>query len=810
MTAMAPRTPRPPWRTTALVLVGVALVGVFAAREAAQRRALRRTLPVVEGRLSVPGLDASLTILRDGHGVPHVLAASRRDAWFGLGFAQAQDRLAQLVYLVRAARGRTAEVIGTDGVAADRWSRTLGFGRLADSRVQRLDPDTRAVLDAYAAGVSAWIEEVRARRAAPPLPLAHLDVLPEPWQPADSLAVAKLVAWQLDGSVEATLVLSDLIEKLGGFGARPFFPRETARELGPGAPDFEARREGVRDPVRALLGLAGRNVGSSAWLVAGGESESGAPLVAGDLHLAPTAPSLFYEAHLAAPGFEVAGAGVVGVPGFWSGHNEHVAWAATHARAVTTDLYVETIDAERGRYAAENGMRPLSVREERIVVRGGAEVVVPVRETHHGPLLEGLLPGERPALAAAWAGAQPGDGVASLIGVAEARDAGEARAALAAHQEPALFFVYADAAGRGGRQLAGWLPERNMPTGLVPVPGRSPWYDWRGRVAFEALPHAPLGATGFVVAADAPFPETESIEWWWRSGERAARVDALLREAAQAGPIDASVLAGILADQRSAVAPARVRALLDLAGPIDSLPPEARTVARLLAGWDGTSHADDIGAAAWHVLLTAVLDASLAEPLGRDLMARYLSQRGVGLESLLDRLVETALAPPPGGETLLPLDRLQRAVKEALRRTGLTLRVELGPRTESWRWGALHPLRFAPFGWPASAWRDAEERSWPYGGDGVTIAVGEYDPAAPFDVSVASTYRWIVDLATPEIALSALAPGAPEHPSDPLRTEGVERWLAGRPGVLATHRFLVEDGARARLVLIPAHAGAPP
>lgn len=808
MTVLGPRTP--PWRTTAAVLIGVALVGVLAAREAAQRRALRRTLPTVEGRLTVRGLDAPLTILRDGHGVPHVLAASQRDAWFGLGFAQAQDRLAQLVYLVRAARGRTAEVVGPEGVVADRWSRTLGFGRLADVRAERVDADTRRVLDAFAAGVSAWIEEVRTRRAALPLPLAHLGVVPEPWQPADSLAVAKLVAWQFDGSVDATLVLSDLIERLGGFGARPFFPRETARELGPGAPDFEAQREGVRDPLRRLLGLAGRNVGSSAWLVASGEAESGAPLVAGDLHLAPMAPSLFYEAHLSAPGFEAAGAGVAGVPGFWSGHNEHVAWAATHARAVATDLYVETLDTAGARYAAGSGMLPLAVREERIAVRGGAEVVVSVRETHHGPLLDGLLPGDRPALAAAWGGAQPGDGVASLLGVVSARDASALRTALSAHQEPVLAFVYADAAGRGGRQVAGWLPERNMPTGLVPVPGRSPWYDWRGRVPFEALPYAPLGHTGFVVAADAPFPEAVSIEWWWRSGERAARIDALLHEVALEGRIDASALAGILADQRSAGAPARVRALLDLAGPIDTLPPEARTVAHLLESWDGTSDADDIGAAAWHVLLVAVLDAALAEPLGRDLMERYLSLRGVGAEALLDRLVETALAPPPGSETLLALDPLRSAVQQALRRTGLTLRVELGPRTESWRWGALHRLRFNPFGWPAEAWRDANPRSWPYGGDAVTVAVGEYDPAAPFDVSVASTYRWIVDLATPEIALSALVPGAPEHPSDPLRFDGVDRWLAGRPGVLATHRFLVEDGARARLLLVPEHAVTTP
>jgi hypothetical protein len=113
-------------------------------------------------------------------------------------------------------------------------------------------------------------------------------------------------------------------------------------------------------------------------------------------------------------------------------------------------------------------------------------------------------------------------------------------------------------------------------------------------------------------------------------------------------------------------------------------------------------------------------------------------------------------------------------------------------------------LHFEPFGWPERAWPGvADEPSWPYGGDGVTVAVGEYDTASPYAVRVVSAYRLLVELASPGIALSALVPGATEHATDPLRMEGVERWLAGRPGVLATHRFLVEDGARARLVLEP-------
>jgi len=835
---------RRPWLALGVAALLLVLGGVLVARSFGVQRTLHRALPVVDGRIAVRGLDAELAILRDGHGVPHVWAKSERDAWFGLGFAQAQDRLAQLSFLVRAARGRTAEVLGPEALDADRLARTLGFGRLGDAQLLRLDAATRRALDAHAAGISAWIEEVNSGRAVTPVPLARLGVPLEAWSAADSLAIAKLVAWGLDGSLDATLVLSDLIEKLGGFGARPFFPPEAAREMTPRPPDFAAHSKespftvfgsgrfprperdheawfgsgrfprperdhelalrSWRDPLRAALGVAGRSVGSSAWVVASGDAEGGAPIVTGDLHLAPTVPALLYEAHLAAPDFEVAGAGVPGVPAFWSGHNGRVAWAATHARAVATDLYVETIDPEApDRYRVGAGSRALAVREERIAVRGRDDVVLTVRETQHGPLVEGLLPGARPALAVAWGGAQPGDGVAALMRAPLARNADELRAALAAHHEPVFAFVFADAAGRGGRQVAGWLPQRSMPTGLVPVPGRSPWYDWRGRVPFEALPYEALGSGGFVIAADDALGG-EAIEWWWRSGERAARIETLLRDAHERGPIDATALAAMLADQRSAASPSRVQALLNGIGDPTALAPEARTVVRLLREWDGTASAESVGAAAWQVLLGAVIESLVEAPLGRDLAARYLALRGTSQEALLDALLDVALAPEPPQDALVSADAVRAAVREGLRRTGLTLRVQLGSNAERWQWGRLHPLHFEPFGWPARAWPGvAEEPSWPYGGDGVTVAVGEYDAASPYAVRVVSAYRLLVDLASPSVALSALVPGATEHASDPLRMEGVARWLAGRPGVLATQRFLVEDGARARLLLEP-------
>ena len=805
------------WLALALATAAIALGALLMARGATEQRALQRAIPQREGTIAVAGIARDIEIVRDGRGLPHIRAASELDAYFGLGFVHAQERLAQMTWLVRAARGRTAAAIGPRGLAADRWSRTLGIGRLADTRAQQLDPATRRRLEAYAAGVNAWVDRIASGRAMPPVALNRLGVTVDRWQPADSLAIAKLLAWTLDDTVAATLALGDLVIQLGAFAARPFFPPRASGQLVPvPLPRIEARRPlpTTSEETAALaraVGLAGRSVGSSAWIVAGARAANGRPLLAGDLHVEPTTPSLLFEAQLAAPGFEVAGAGPPGAPVFWSGHNGRVAWVATHARAAVADLHEETIDPDDpGRYRNGRRWRAIEQREERIEIHGEAPDLWIVRETHHGPLLDALLAPERPPLSLAWAGAQPGDGVTALMRAVHAPDAAAFRLLLAEHHEPVFAVAYADARGAGGRQLAGWLPRRSMATALVPVPGRSGWYDWRERVPFDELPRARVPDT-WLVTADNEIGTSEAIEWWWRSGQRAARIEALLRERSGEGLLDAAAMTSMQADIASPGATNRVGLILDLAGEIATLPPEARQLAAALARWEGTTEVESRGAAAWHVMLHALLEGILEESIGSELLHRYLRLRGVQPEVVFDAIYEGAVSPAPDRDALVDLPGLRRAVRDALRRTSLLLRVQLGPNPEKWVWGRLHELRFRPFGWPPAtrAWSRGAP-AWPYPGDGLTVAVGEYDPADPFAARVVSGYRLVVDLADPELALSALPPGVSEHPGDPLRDAGLERWLAGRPALLTTHRFVVDEAARARLLLVPGSTAVAP
>ncbi|HKJ25195.1 MAG TPA: penicillin acylase family protein, partial [Myxococcota bacterium] len=450
-----------PLLIAAIVAIGLGVLWLQRAGEA--RRVERARRPLAEGRIEARGPEAPLRILRDARGVPHVEAASEGDAYFGLGFAHAQDRLGQMLSLWLSARGRTAEVVGAEGLDADRLARIVGFGRLADREARRLDAPIHRLLRAYAAGVNARLARVRAGLAAPPAQFAA-DALPlEAWAPADSIAVLKVWSWGLGSSLETSVVLDDLLRALGPARARAFFPKGAGIAPGPGErPSMAARGApglpapgvaggpGFRDPLRRALGLRAAGVGSNAWVLAGAASASGRPLLAGDAHLEPTVPGLLYEAHVRGGGLDVAGATVPGIPVFWSGASDRVAWAATAARASAIDLFVESLEpGDPGRFHDGRRWRRLEVREERIAVRDAAEVRLPVVETSHGPLINPVLAGEREPLALAWVGAQSGDGIGPMVRAARAGDGAAFVAALARHHEPALAFVWADAAGAG-------------------------------------------------------------------------------------------------------------------------------------------------------------------------------------------------------------------------------------------------------------------------------------------------------------------------------------------------------------------------
>jgi penicillin amidase len=790
-----------------LLAIGVALSRL---RESA---AIRAAFPPSEGRIATAGIAARVDVFRDAGGVPHIRARSEADAFFALGFVHAQDRLAQMLWLLRLARGRSAEIVGAEGLPADRLARTLDLGGLADRRFHELDAGSRALLVAYARGVNARLERIRDGFEAAPLAVQRSQLPLDDWRPEDCLAVFELYAWNLADSLEVSLVLSDLIERLGGFGARPFFPPRAGEGPLPDAPRLPvtAGAPAGLSALRRAAGLDGRSIGSSAFVIGGAHTRSGRPILAGDSHLEPTWPPLLHVVHVQGGALDVAGSTLPGVPVVWTGRSPHVAWAATNARAVTVDLYAETLHpADPSRYHDGRGWSDLDERVEVLRVRGGEDETLTVRATRHGPLLDAVVGEEGGPLAVSWAGARAAasGGFPAWLAVARAGDADELLAALERVGEPALAVVYADTEGAAGMQVAGWIPRRSLSTGLVPLPGRARWYDWQGPVEFAQLPRERLvNGRGWAIAADNPFdPEAggASAEWLWRTGERARRIDALLRESSRSGPIELRGAVELQGDVGEARARRLVASALELAQRGEKLPPEAGELIGLLREWDGRSSPDSVGAAAYHVFLACLTQELFERHLGEDLTRRYLALPLGDPAQVVFGIVHASAEGDAGGGWADPVV-VGAAVRESLREAWLRLSYRLGSNRRKWHWGGLHELRFRPFG-PVQG-RDAELAAlgpFPVGGSGSTVHTTEYSGGDDFGVRVAATFRFAIDMGDMDQALFALAPGESEHPRHPHAGDGLERWRDGRSNLLVTSSLLVEELGTARLVLEPA------
>jgi penicillin amidase len=756
------------------ILVALGLQGVRS------RDAQRDAFPLAEGAIAITAVERPVTVYRDARGVPHVEAGSERDALAGLGFVHAQDRLGQMLWLRQRARGRAAEVLGEDALDADRMARTVGFPQLAAEQLPRLDPEVRLALGAYADGVNARIERIRSGLVAPPLWAAQLGLDLDPWRPEDSLAVFKLYAWSLGSSVEAVVVLSEMIQRLGPAAAGRFFPGGglgealPARDATVGGP---APASGLIGALRRGLAADGFALGSSAWVLGGAHTASGWPMLAADHHLPASLPAWLHLDHVRGGKLDVAGATLPGVPVFWSGRNPRVAWGAVAAGAVVTDLYVERLGNEHpDRYHDGRRWRDLAVRDETIRVRGEGPVRFQVRKTFHGPLLPGGHGGE--PLSVAWTGARVDgpSGIGSLLAVARANDALELLAALESHHEPVLAVVYADAVGAAGMQVAGWIPHRSLSARLQPLQGRARWYTWSERIPFEALPSARLlDGEGWLIAADASLaPRGRApIDWLWHSGARAARIESLLRDAARRGQVDLRSMSQLQNDVGGVRARRVVESIETIVAAIDQpLGPQATELAEILAGWDGAASAGSQGAAAYHVLVEALAATLVGRPLGEDLWQRYLGLPRTDPEGLLaELLAEAAADATAGGESV---QKIAVAVREGLREAWLRL---------SFRLAVLGPH--------------------PYPGTAHTVRAGPHDPHDPFEVSMASTARFAFDTGSLDQSLVILAPGQSEHPGHPHFDDQVGDWLEGSAGLLATGALLVEETSVARLVLEP-------
>ena len=762
-----------------LVRIVVVIAALAVVAVAGMYLHLRRSLPLLEGEMAVAGLSGRAEVLRDPYGIPHIFAATAEDAQFALGFVHAQDRLWQMEMNRRIGSGRLAELLGPGALESDRFLRTLGVRRVAEANLRRYDKETLALLEAYAAGVNAFLD------TGPVLPPEFwlLRTRPEPWTPADSVVWTKMMAWDLGGNWRNELLRLRMARTLSRGRVQEFFPPY------PGEAPIEL-------PELAGLGFTGG--ASNSWVLDGSRTSTGKPLLANDPHLGLTAPSVWYFAHLSAPGLEVIGASLPGVPGILLGRNERIAWGFTNTGPDVQDLYLEKDDAG------------FTIIEDVIKVRGAPDEKIRIRVSPRGPVISDALrtareaapPGQ--AIAMAWTALAEDDmTVQAGARLQRARDWKEFLAALRDFHAPQQNITYADVEGNVGFIAAGKVPVRkpeNTLMGLAPAPGWDRRYDWAGFIPFEELPRLYNPASGAIVTANhkiTPPAYPHYITSEWQAPYRARRIEELLAALPNHGTPS---FARMQLDTVSLAA----RELLPNLLSTKAGSSEAKAALELLSAWDGNmfaERAEPLILVAWWRELTR---AMFADELGEAFRSAWSTRSAFVDNVLADRDGQSRWCDnvhTPKKESCP--DLLQASLEAAL----ADLRQRYGGNMGRWRWGEAHEarLRHRPFS------RDTLLRHWfdvavASPGDAYTVNVGRsdfQDDAEPYSNRHAASLRAIYDLADPQASLFIHPGGQSGNPLSPHYRSFTNAWALGEYAPMLTDRARLEAQGVQRLVLTP-------
>ena len=744
---------------------GALTVAVLAALGAAAAAwHVHQKLPQRDGELQLSGLSAPVTVRYDEWGVPHIDARNEDDLYRALGYLHAQDRLFQMEMLRRLARGELAEVLGPKLVDTDRLFRALGIRQRADelaaaSAAITAQPGATRALYAYLDGVNQY----QATRPAP-LEFEVLGIPKRPFTAADTYSIAGYLAYSFAAAFRTEPALTAVRDQLGPDYLRIFDldwhpsgvlePQalDAPRGRFPDVAPMLARLAAVGDQAAALAGLP-QFEGSNAWVVSGSRTVSGKPLLAGDPHIAYSAPAVWWEAHLRTPKFELYGHHLALNPMALLGHNRRFGWSLTMFQNDDVDLIAEKVNPANANEVWNQGRGvAMTARQETLKVKGQPDQVLTLRRSPHGPIVNDALPGDRGERPVAmwWAFLETENPVLDgfyRLGRADTLD--RARDAASLVHAPGLNIVWANASGDIAWWAAAKLPQR--PPGVNPafvLDGATGEADKPGFLPFSANPHEENPARGYIVSANFQPTGDTPVPGYYNLAERGRRLDGLL---SQGKRWDIHNSQALQLDVQTDYGPRVLRPIIPLLRGSASV--EEQPLVEALVRWNGAYKADTVAPVLFQQFTAELLRAALKDELGEAQFENLRRTRA--LDHALPRLMADADSPWWDDRSTPQRETQTDIVRRAWKATVAHLQATLGPDSGTWRWDAVHTLTHEhPLGRQKPLDRIFNVGPFPVpGGHEVPNNFAQRNGSGPWPVVYGPSTRRLIDFARPQEAL---------------------------------------------------------
>ncbi len=783
------------------------------------RHDMYATLPQIDGTIHLPGLRAPVTVRRDRHGVPHIVAANMDDLLFAQGYVTAQDRLWEMDMARRAAAGDVAQIFGSVAVAHDKLQRVLMMLQTAQRIAARMSPRDKRYFADYARGVNAYI---KSHKNNLPTEFRVLMYKPQPWTTVDSVLVGLSMVQRLDRSWPDKLARAEVTEKIGLKLAKALYPTGSPLDHPPVSgepPKFGPPKkigtspgngQALRDAARRVSHLTRPGVfreeyrdmmrlrkidgqpacrgcvpGSNEWVVSGAHTATGMPMLSNDMHLTHQIPDIWYETDLKAPGFHAAGVTIPGLPFIAAGHNDHVAWGFTALYGDTQDLYVEHLNGG-GEYHDATGWHRLKELHEVIPVRGGHNVDLTVKITNHGPILNPILKHAKRTLALKWNAYDPKVDRLPLYALDTATNWKTFCAALKQWWGPTLNIVYADDKGNIGYHAIGYIPYR--PDGLMGVPIKDGTkHAWQGFIPFDKLPWAYNPPGGLLATANSrvtPKHDPMRITLEWANPYRNEMIWKTL--SGRTGLTQADMLRL----QTSVDSPVDEQVARRLAGAIDKdgqAGPRLRQAAKLLRAWNGELKIDSAAASIVMQAKKAFWPMLLKPRLGKDWRMYSWAESAY---------VESHMILHGSAEWLPKKDANWNDFLVAMVRRGL--KDGHAPKDlAKWKYGSWHVVEFAHPLWGRLPWF----RSWT--GVGPLPQSGGKTTVKQVARSFGPSQRFTINWSDPDRATENIVMGESGDPVSRWYRDQWPYWYHGRTFVLPYGKAEVARDTTHTLHLVP-------